>query len=241
MVAVPITVEKEKTIMIDLLPNQKDGRFVVKTDMQPEAAVHCQGNIITCGDQDASHTERFQLDSWLTGQKRLISGAECYRDFRQSGLDYGTSFQVIKQLFIHENAVLARISLPESIHKKSGTLLEPCLLDGIFQSTTGFTSGQEGDHTAYLPFELGELEILHAPSANGYAYITAADERQHDDVKRFHILFMDENGSVSLKIKNLALKALRAAPQTQDEGHSVKYYTDRWKRALCFISLKPAV
>nr|WGE01288.1 polyketide synthase dehydratase domain-containing protein [Bacillus velezensis] len=96
---------------------------MVKTDMQPEAAVHCQGNIITCGDQDASHTERFQLDSWLTGQKRLISGAECYRDFRQSGLDYGASFQVIKQLFIHENAVLARISLPESIHKKSGT---PC-------------------------------------------------------------------------------------------------------------------
>ena len=28
--AVPINVEKEKTIMIDLLPNQKDGRFVVK-------------------------------------------------------------------------------------------------------------------------------------------------------------------------------------------------------------------
>ncbi|MFE9943688.1 SDR family NAD(P)-dependent oxidoreductase [Bacillus velezensis] len=228
---VPIIVEKEKTIMIDLLPNQKDGRFVVKTDMQPEAAVHCQGNIITCGDKDASHTEHFQLDNWLTGQKRLISGAECYRTFRQSGLDYGASFQVIKQLFIHENAVLARISLPESIHKKSGTLLEPCLLDGIFQSTTGFMSGQEGDHTAYLPFELGELEILHAPSANGYAYITAADERQHDDVKRFHILFMDENGSVSLKIKNLALKALRAAPQTQDERHSVKYYTDMWKRA----------
>ncbi|MDJ1631798.1 polyketide synthase dehydratase domain-containing protein [Bacillus velezensis] len=90
--------------------------------MHPEAAVHCQGNIITCGDQDASHTEHFQLDSWLTGQKRLISGAECYRDFRQSGLEYGASFQVIKQLFIHENAVLARISLPESIHKKSGTL-----------------------------------------------------------------------------------------------------------------------
>ncbi|MBL3615775.1 polyketide synthase dehydratase domain-containing protein, partial [Bacillus sp. RHFS18] len=98
--AVPITVEKEKTIMIDLLPNQKDGRFVVKTDMQPEAAVHCQGNIITCGDKDASHTEHFKLDSWLTGQKRLISGAECYRNFRQSGLDYGAGFQVIKQLFI---------------------------------------------------------------------------------------------------------------------------------------------
>ncbi|XBP68227.1 polyketide synthase dehydratase domain-containing protein [Bacillus velezensis] len=75
---------------------------------------------MTCGDKDASHTEHFKLDSWLTGQKRLISGAECYRNFRQSGLDYGAGFQVIKQLFIHENAVLARISLPESIDKKSG-------------------------------------------------------------------------------------------------------------------------
>ncbi len=42
---------------------------------------------------------------------------------------------------------------------------------------------------------------------------------------------MDEHGSVSLKIKNLALKALRAAPQTQNERHSAKYYTDMWKRA----------
>nr|WP_087992202.1 SDR family NAD(P)-dependent oxidoreductase [Bacillus subtilis] len=230
--SLPITVQEEKTIAIDLLPNQEgSSRFIVKSNLHSETAVHSQGKLKFYEAEAAREIERFELNNLLKEQKSTINGDECYKSFKQAGLNYGSSYQVIKQLFILPNAVLSRISLADNLQLNGARgMLNPCLLDGIFQSTIGFTLEHDGGQVPYLPFELGELEILSAPSDSGYAYVIPADEKNASSVKRFNIMYMDDKGQVSLKLRNLALKALKSPQHNQivKTEHSITYYKDKW-------------
>jgi polyketide synthase PksN len=189
--------------------------YVVSTQEEnSRRVVHSQGKLVF-----ESHHERraayprLDLDSIGKRCLKRRSKAECYQMFKARGLDYGPSFQVIKELWHNEDEVLSYLELPPDL--KEGLreyLLHPALMDAALQTVIGLKKDEEQEsHILHVPFALGELEIMAPLPHLCYAYAVKADDQHADKrkVRKFSIQLVDERGQLILKMKNFSIKALK--------------------------------
>ena len=74
-----------------------------------------------------------------------------------AGLDYGPGFRGIEKLYVGQDQLLAKISLPSSVRNTQGQfVLHPSLMDAAFHASIGLTmgslSGNELSRKLSLPF-----------------------------------------------------------------------------------------
>jgi amino acid adenylation domain-containing protein len=153
------------------------------------------------------------------------SARDCYRAFKQLGIDYGPSHQAVTELFVGSGSVLARLVLPSPV---AGTLnqfvLHPSLLDAALHASIGFYLREPGGHnqTLLLPFALEELEIRGACSPEMWVRITRRHQTEPDsESETLDIDLCDLQGRVQVRLKGLfSRKAgetaeLGAAPEAE--------------------------
>ncbi len=81
--------------------------------------------------------------------------------FQLGGITYGPGFQSIKTLSYNEKEALSRIELPSELEERfSDYVLHPSLMDGALQTVMGLMVSTANDNTLYLPFSMGEVEII---------------------------------------------------------------------------------
>ncbi|MFN3462139.1 MAG: beta-ketoacyl synthase N-terminal-like domain-containing protein, partial [Oceanibaculum sp.] len=88
-----------------------------------------------------------------------------YDSYAALGLDYGPSFQPVRELrrgrSMGEAEALVHLVLPESAQEPGEAFgLHPSLLDGAFQACIALAGGEGGEAKAALPFVLDRLELL---------------------------------------------------------------------------------
>ncbi|MFO7481154.1 amino acid adenylation domain-containing protein [Oceanibaculum nanhaiense] len=88
-----------------------------------------------------------------------------YDSYAALGLDYGPSFQPVRELrrgrSMGEAEALAHLVLPESAQEPGEVFgLHPSLLDGAFQACIALVGGDGEEDKAALPFVLDRLELL---------------------------------------------------------------------------------
>jgi acyl transferase domain-containing protein len=190
-------------------------------DDENETIVHSEGRIAyATGLSDAARTEeRVDIQALKAQCVRSEDRAAYYETFRTFGLQYGSSFQTIQELYVTGSFALSRLKIAEHLKGEFGQfILHPSIIDGALQTVGGLMRGGDGA-TPYLPFALDELEILGPVPQACYAYAERADAHNANrgGVMKFNIRILNEAGDVLIRIRNLYVRPL-AKPQPTSQG-----------------------
>jgi len=216
--------ETPRAVSISLYPTsqQQVVEFEVSTFEEPKQ-VHAQGKL-TYGSQTVSETVDIEgiqnrcLSTW--------NGAECYKLFKTTGLNYGPSFQTIQALYHNDSEALSRLQLPPTLKNDfNDFVLHPSLMDGALQTVIGLMG--QTTTTPYIPFALGSVELLGPLSGQCYAYVCRANNAQ-SAVKKFNISIMDDAGNVSVRLKDFSVRALKQ----EAEMPVTMYYQSVWEPSI---------
>lgn len=181
-----------------------------------ETQMHCQGKVLVL-DAPAADTPRLDLSSALAEhQESVMDKAECYRAFRQLGIDYGVGHQGIERLHIAEGRVLARLTLPETLSETLGEyVLHPSLLDSALQATLGLSR----DHRLGLPFELASMEILQRCTSSMWAciaYDNAGETAPRAKVQKLAVDLYDDAGRLCVRLQGFSARTPEPALPPDD-------------------------
>ena len=134
--------------------------------------------------------------------------AGLYAAFAAAGIEYGPSYQVLRELYIGEGEALGRFAVPAArVGELPGRPLHPVVLDGAMQVVAALADA--GDRPL-LPFALAALEIYGPVPAEGFAHVTG-------DGGTFTIDVADPAGRVRLRFAGLALRAAPVTGPPDDE------------------------
>ena len=142
------------------------------------------------------------------------SGPECYREFQTVGIQYGSSFQTIRELFGSETESLSRLELAAESEPEFGEYgFHPAIIDGAFQTLAGITAG--GESGLQLPFALGGMEIAGKLPPVCYAYVTVSEATAR--IKKYRIRIVDETGRVKITMRDFSVKESKSDRKTRSE------------------------
>jgi polyketide synthase PksL len=191
---------------------------IVSFNEDNEPIVHSEGRVSYGKRKDlhavpASHSI-LELKSRAT---KTVQGADCYRRFAGFGLRYGPCFQTIQELYIGRDFALSRLKLaPELEDRFDQYILHPSILDGALQTVIGIASNgapeAEAD-TPYLPFALGEVEILRPLSQACYAHVERVESEGHSDIRQFDIQLLSDSGEVLARLHKFHVRSMHRRPR----------------------------
>lgn len=257
--ASPITLMgSPQEVYIGLYPNGKGVDFEVSQGASPATegvSIHAQGKIEYEDHiiNNQSKTEFIDISSVKKQCLDSISGKECYQRFEEVGLKYGPAFQSIQELHRGKTEALSHLKLPEILKAEfQDFILHPTLIDGAFQTVAGVLGNKEAEsQMRYLPYALGEVDIVKPLPETCYAYAMLSENNSKDisGIKKFKILIVDEEGQVLLRMNDFLLKELRQIPKATmgtginaSKSDEVIYLESVWKKSdLAFktIDKKP--
>jgi len=241
----PIAVQnsRPKEVFIELKPSEATVRFeVFSNDEKGNKVLHSQGTLLYATRQEAAAgPEYIDLESIRTRCAKVIDGQTAYPLFKSFGLTLGPSFKVLQDVYKNENEILGALKLPEF---RQGDLqsmvLHPSLVDGSLQAGMSAQLGDRADEM-FVPFSIGEVEILHPLQSNCFSYVTEVKEdkkvkNENARLAKSNVLIVDEAGKVLVRIREsigVPLREVHKKP-AQDaglDGFSKLYYSYEWEKA----------
>jgi polyketide synthase PksN len=238
----PIAVRdaKPQDVLIELLPRGEVVHFEVFSEGESGTkTVHSQGQLFYASVQETQAQPQYiDLNAIRARCTKVIEGRTAYALFDSLGLGLGPSFQVLADVYKSDSEVLGALRLPASrqgdLHSM---LLHPSLIDGSLQAgVAAHLAGEAGE--MMVPYSIGEVEVLHPLQPNCWSYVTRDQESQKKGsrVSRAHVLIVDDQGKILVKIRDSTGVALReihkpSTPKTAADDSSKLYYTYEWRPA----------
>ncbi|MCG7851296.1 MAG: SDR family NAD(P)-dependent oxidoreductase, partial [Methanosarcinaceae archaeon] len=190
--------------------------------------IHSLGKIIyEREDHVASGSEYVDIEAIRNRCLDMRPGEDCYRVFETGGFTYGRSFQSIQELYSNGTEALSLLRLPAECRGSfDDFVLHPSLMDGALQTMAGLmaVSGGAAEDTVYVPFSIGEVEIINRLPETCYAFIalTGAQEGGGSRVKKFDIELVDPDGQVLVKMKDYSVRAYQVQTRAEAGGTAEK-------------------
>lgn len=197
---------------------------------QDSKIMHHHGRI----QYEASETGAAREAADIAGVKarcsKLIKGSDFYPMVAERGLVLGESFQVIEEAFGNEIETFSKLRLPDCCSREQEAFfLHPSLLDGAFQTALLGLGAKD----LYVPFSLGEIEIVDSLTTARYVHAVRRSEADAADGNAgavFQIQVMDESGTILIKITDFkALPFHRKGSPSASEPH---YFRESWEPSL---------
>jgi acyl transferase domain-containing protein/tryptophanase/NADP-dependent 3-hydroxy acid dehydrogenase YdfG len=241
----PITVQNStpKEVFIELKPSEATVRFeVFGNDGQGNKVLHSQGTLLyTTKQESAAEPEYIDLESIRARCAKAIDGKNAYPLFTSFGLNLGPSFQVLQEVYKNDNEILGVLKLPEFRQDDlQSMVLHPSLVDGSLQAGMSAELGEKAEEV-FVPFSIGEVEILHPLQSTCFSYVTEVKEnkkgkKENTRLAKSNVLIVDETGKVLVKIHEsvgVPLRELNKKPgqDANADGFSRLYYLYEWEKA----------
>ena len=220
-------------ITVNLAQNGSDLTFEITSLNDSAVQVsHVQGKISVGPAVQSQAILKLDIQSIKERCRNTRTSDEVYEQFSKDGLQYGPSFQVIKEINSADNESIALLKLPEHLAESSSQfVLHPSLLDGAFQAISGLKiSNQAGNKLLYLPFSIEKIDIYAAIPQDCYVYVKRAISNK-ETMPKFHIDIVDEKGTLFIHINNFTLRALKKEESVTDSKQAAKntyYYKPVW-------------
>jgi FkbH-like protein len=221
--AKPITMSDTPiTVQISLYPVGEQVEFTVFT-IDEQRQSHAYGKL---NYESLTGAKRLDIKAIQNRCLEVWDDAKCYQLFQSVGLNYGPSFKPIQVLYRNDSEALSRLFIPATLTDNhfSALVLHPSLMDGALQTVIGLR-GQTTDKTSYIPFALGEVELLGPLSAQSYVYACLANNADTDSTFKFNISILDETGEVRVRLSDFSVRALKS----QTETSVTWYYRTVWE------------
>ncbi|QSJ15493.1 type I polyketide synthase [Nostoc sp. UHCC 0702] len=136
-----------------------------------------------------------------------IAIADYYQQLSDRGLDYGTNFQGITQLWRQAENVLGEIQLPPGLTTTAANYhLHPVLLDGCFQTLGAIPQG-DNQEDIYLPVGVERLRV-HRRAGN-HLWCHSQNLRlkaENQKVLVADLTLFDDSGAVIAEVEGLAIR-----------------------------------
>ncbi|MEO0376384.1 MAG: MupA/Atu3671 family FMN-dependent luciferase-like monooxygenase, partial [Cyanobacteria bacterium P01_A01_bin.17] len=144
----------------------------------------------------------------IKGRCDAIANKAFYQTLKVRGVELGSSFQGIEQLWRTEGEAIATIKLPNHLRADDYSI-HPALLDACLQ--VFWATLPEADTASYLPTGLGELTILEA--LDGPLYSHAVLTSQADELTG-NVRVLDADGTVKMTLQGIRLQPM-SVPRSQ--------------------------
>ncbi|MFP3515334.1 SDR family NAD(P)-dependent oxidoreductase [Pseudomonas sp. SIMBA_077] len=199
----PLVVEAEQEVWITL-SKEADGRIAFEIHSADTSApeVYSQGWASLCS-AEVSAAPRHDLSNLQVQCTKAKLGDDCYAAFKAAGLDYGSTFRLIRHLSTGHN--LAVGVLDQAVELGFG--LPPGVLDSALQ-----VCAQLNDECAIaMPFVLQRLEQWSVIPRQ--AWVVARRTIDSTDLARtFEIDIADAQGQVALRFSGFSPKVRAVSP-----------------------------
>ena len=199
-------------VHIGLFPEESGQiAYEIYVDETDQPVVHSQGSAWLISAQAAP---TLNLSAIQAECSQLLDSSQVYEAFKATGIDYGLAHRGIEQLYLGENQVLARLTLPPSVlATRDQFILHPSIMDAALQASIGLKIGSS-DTTPFsnmsllkpsLPFALEEIDILGACAPAMWAFVRPSESGAVGDrVAKLDIDLCDEAGNICVHMKGLA-------------------------------------
>jgi len=189
---------------------------ISSADGENETIDHSEGRLDFSDDwtkpagAPANTEDRIPIQALKAQCGRPRQAAAFYRKFSDYGLQYGPSFQTLREIYINGAFALSKLKIPDHLKGDFDQfILHPSMIDGALQTIAALAGG--GDSTMpHLPFALDEVEIVRPLSLTCYAYAEYSDSqmRNHTGARKFNIRILNESGNVLVALRNLYVRPI---------------------------------
>ncbi|NEP14133.1 MAG: SDR family NAD(P)-dependent oxidoreductase, partial [Symploca sp. SIO2C1] len=191
---------------------------------EPDWVLHATGKI-QANQTDTAPT-KVDLEKYQVECSQAIEVKEHYQQCQSIGLNYGSSFQGIKQLWKGKGKALGQIALPEELTAQiTDYQLHPALLDAALQ-VIGHAIEKADSETTYLPVAVGKWQLYRHQLSQVWAIAEIEPNSLTAD-----IVLVDNQGIVVGELEGLKLRATTASALFRsiqpDLGHW--YYQIHWQ------------
>ena len=218
--------------IFSLLDSEKD---------TPSWTLHASGKLLL-GDEKEVSTQP-DLATLKAQYKEEMSIESHYQQFHERGMEYGPTFQGIKELRIHEGKALGKIQLAEElISELDGYRLHPALLDACFHVVEApLTTRSEKD--VYVPIKLERLRVYRhsGPLLWSWAQHRPNEDSSNETLTADVNLF-DDNGNLVAQAEGLSLKRVNRETllRTLEKDFNDLLYKIDWQPKPCENGILPS-
>lgn len=258
----PLTVQNgvPNEVFIELKPAGDTVMFEVFSEREGGGKqLYCQGKLqYATAQEEAAEDEFVDLEA-IRGRCEKVTDAErAYPQFRTLGLGLGPTFQGLQEVYRNPQAsfeVLGALKIPAlDAVRFDEFVLHPSLVDSSFQAAMGARLADTGGEM-FVPYSLGEVEIVHPLTPVCYSYVTDAnDARKSSNVSKMNVLIVDEHGKVLVRVRDSVGVPLLDVHEKPGQGGAAKapaagdgsafstlYYGTEWQSsAIEPVSAGPA-
>nr|AKQ22652.1 malonyl CoA-acyl carrier protein transacylase [Scytonema sp. PCC 10023] len=188
-----------------------------------KSSIYTQGKVVYEEEvADVNHARIIDIDSIKQGCLKHITGEEIYARLRVFGLNLGTGFQPLKELFSSDTEALSVLELPHTLEEDANRfMLHPSLMDGALQTVLGGPWGLTSS-SLHIPYTIGEIEILGPVSQSCYAYAISSEKGTATNNRglegRYDAYILDKMGKELVRIKNFLLRPVNQKNQPPVEA-----------------------
>jgi len=173
--------------------------------------LHARGRIFRQQNPDISPViEQEPLADVQARCSEQISGRDYYLRLRESGIDYGHSFQSITRLWRGNGEMLGEVKVPDGPYGDSSSVqFHPAIIDALFQTLGASVAAQANENDkqyAYMPTHVDEIRIHGRPGLHlwSHAQLQVADA----DIINGDVRLLDETGQLTVEILGLRFQSL---------------------------------
>ncbi|MEM9507577.1 MAG: aminotransferase class I/II-fold pyridoxal phosphate-dependent enzyme [Cyanobacteria bacterium P01_E01_bin.35] len=202
----PLILSDEFTQLQVVLSPQTDSAYQVQVfsiSSKDQFVLHSEVEIKTHDDTSNEILDIAQLKSTL--QLDPASVNDYYQTLSNQGLNYGASFQGIKQIWQGKNQTLGYIQLPADIADQATDYqLHPALLDACWQLIGKATTSQSG---VYLPVGIETVNLIQPSPCQVWTQVKIKPS-DNNQVLQADLVLADDSGALVAEINNLSLQYL---------------------------------
>jgi acyl transferase domain-containing protein/tryptophanase/acyl carrier protein len=249
----PLTVQNgvPNEVFIELKPSGDMVSFEVFSEREGGGRqLYCQGKLqYATAQEEAAEDEFIDLAAIRDRCEPVSDAVRAYPQFKQLGLDLGPTFQALQTVYRNPQVgfeVLGALKIPElDALRFDEFVLHPSLVDSSFQVAMGARLADAGGEM-FVPYSLGEVEIVHPLTPVCYSYVTDAnDGKKSSNVSKMNVLIVDEHGKVLVRVRDSVGVPLldvhekpgqgggaKSAPGADAGAFSSLYYGTEWQSSM---------
>ncbi|KAA1240766.1 type I polyketide synthase, partial [Aquimarina sp. RZ0] len=226
----PIMVnEEEKQINISVFEEDSSSiSYEIYSSSGDKELLHSKGKLSTLSLPSVSSFTINEIKNRTNYSKQK---ADCYRLFKELGLNYGKSFQGIEELYYNNIESLSKIN----VSYEEGFILPPGLLDSALQTCIGI-SLNNSEMSLSLPFSVKEVNIYDDVHKTIWCYVKKnTQSKPGSKISSYDINLLSNSGNVLLSFIDFVVLPMEMNTTTvsqldsKPEELKTYLYKDVWK------------
>jgi acyl transferase domain-containing protein/acyl-CoA synthetase (AMP-forming)/AMP-acid ligase II/acyl carrier protein len=201
-----------------------------KTERDLDSAIlHAKAKVCRNSDSIDDGPRNYDLQQL---RQRLVDGIDIkdfYATLRRAGVEYGTLFQGIEQLWRHGNEALGRIHFPRGIEGDIQSYrFHPAILDACLQVLAATVPRETGKTHCYLPVSATQVRFYRSPSEPLWSYACRqSDVEEITGVFEGDVQIFDDDGGLVAEIRGFRVQDLQ---RSRRGGIDDSICEPRWER-----------